>query len=88
MLSRPGAIRIRNGRGEPIPCCWDDCRLAADDRHRVQVPHDAPRFPGEKLIYTFCGPGHKDLYLHALKGHRGTVPIGSKGLLGPTGLPL
>jgi hypothetical protein len=51
-MGRP--IRIRNSRGQPIPCCYGPCWKPADARHRVEQPHEQPRFPGELLIYTYC----------------------------------
>lgn len=57
------AVRVRNGNGDPVPCCWGDCWKPADNNHRVEVPHPTPRWHGEKLVYTFCGERHKVLYL-------------------------
>lgn len=52
----PGtSTKVRNvSTGRVLPCCWGPCERDGDDRVQVQVPHDQPRWPGEKLIYIFC----------------------------------
>lgn len=82
------AVLVRNQlTGRVLPCCWDDCAQPGDDRHAVNVPHDAPRFPGEQLRYVFCSPRHAAYWKHSHRD-RGNLPTGSRGLLGPLGLPL
>lgn len=58
-----GRVRVRNANGQALPCCWSDCEAEGDNRHRVEVDHNAPKFPGEKLVYIFCGAPHRQLYL-------------------------
>lgn len=63
--------RVRNqGTGRVLPCCWDDCQADGDDFYRVMVPHDAPRWPGEKLIYIFCSYAHRDMYVAQVMANR------------------
>lgn len=70
---------VRNAHGRPIPCCWSDCWDRGDNRYRVEVPHDAPKFPGEKLVYIFCRPRHRSYWLHANRpGRYGTLPTGER----------
>jgi hypothetical protein len=51
--------------GRICPCNWADCTRPADDRYRVEVPHNQPRWKDpltdrqEMLVYTFCGEAHK-----------------------------
>lgn len=78
---------VRNFFGKPLPCIWDDCWRDGDNRIRVEVDHDAPKFPGEKLVYIFCSERHRDYWRNSTRD-RGNLPTGSKGLLGPLGLPL
>lgn len=55
--------RVRNvATGRVLPCCYDDCERDGDTRHRIEVPHEAPRFKGEKVVYIFCGESHKRMY--------------------------
>lgn len=60
---------IRNAAGKPIPCCYSDCTRNADNRYKVAIPHDHPRWRDpvtglqEMLIYTFCGDPHKDMWI-------------------------
>jgi len=56
-------VLVRNSRGLPLMCCYTDCTSDGDNRIRVEVPHNQPKFPGEKLIYIFCKQDHKRLYL-------------------------
>lgn len=57
-------VRVRNMETDRVlPCCWHDCMVDGDDRVRVEVPHDHPRFPGEKLVYIFCSESHKTFWL-------------------------
>jgi hypothetical protein len=67
-----GKRLVRNqGTGRVLPCCWEDCQEDGDDRYRVMVPHDAPRWPGEKLIYIFCSYRHRDHYVaHVLASRK------------------
>lgn len=51
-------VRIINGSGKAIPCCYADCMRDAKTQHEVRVDHDAPRYAGEKLIYAFCCDAH------------------------------
>lgn len=78
---------VRNYHGRPLPCCWADCWTHGDDRHGVDVPHDAPKYPGEQLRYIFCSERHRAYWLNS-RNDRGNLPTGSKGLLGPLGLPV
>ena len=83
-----GRQLVRNAHGKPLPCVWDDCWEHGDNRHRVEVDHDAPKFKGEKLVYIFCSERHRDYWRHSTKD-RGNLPTGSRGgLVGPLGLPL
>lgn len=80
--------RVRNQlTGRVLPCCWDTCQRDGDDRHGVSVPHDAPRFKGERLRYIFCSPAHAAYWRNSHRD-RGNLPTGSRGLLGPLGLPI
>lgn len=62
-------VPIRNAQGNPIPCCYGDCRKDADNRFRVEVPHPTPRWIDvttgrrEMLVYAFCGDAHKAMWL-------------------------
>lgn len=62
--SRGGPVRIRSARSpDGIPCWYRDCWEKADNRYVVQVPHEAPRFPGEQLNMAFCSDNHRALWL-------------------------
>lgn len=54
---------VRNARGVPVPCCYSDCTARADNRYRHEEPHEEPRWPGEKVVWTFCGPTHLDRFV-------------------------
>lgn len=69
--------------GRVLPCCWDTCESPGDNQVRVEVPHDAPRWPGEKLVYIFCSERHQGYWLNSTFS-RGNLPTGSKRLSGPT----
>lgn len=70
-FSRPGhAQLVRNqATGRVLPCCWQDCTRNADNRFRVEVPHNQPRWKDEltgkqeMLVYTFCGDRHKLMFV-------------------------
>lgn len=54
---------VRNpGTGRVLPCTWQDCEDDGDNRFQIRVPHDSPKFDGEKLIYIFCGEPHRQMY--------------------------
>lgn len=68
VLIRPGARHISSNRPvrvrsvnypDGIPCCYGPCWNVADDRIHVDVPHEQPRFPGEKLRYIYCSEAHR-----------------------------
>jgi len=69
-----GAVLLRRGgsghkvrnvtTGRVLPCCWQDCERDGDNRHRVEAPHEHPRFPGEMLAFIFCGSVHKQQFLN------------------------
>lgn len=62
----PNAVRVRGTfTGRVYPCCWSDCTNDGDARVSVDVPHDAPRFPGEQLTYIFCSDQHRDHWIKA-----------------------
>lgn len=73
-LIRPGGTghRVRNvSTGRVLPCCWDDCTTDGDDRYRIEVPHEKPRWRTpdgrqEMLVYIFCSEVHKGHYLEKL----------------------
>ncbi len=84
-------VLVRNQiTGRVLPCCGDNCDVPGDDRHAVHVPHDSPRFAGEQLVYVFCSERHAAYwrFSHRSTQVRGQLPTGSRGLLGPLGLPL
>ena len=76
--------RVRNFHGVALLCCWSDCQQPGDTAHEVRVPHDTPRFPGEKLIYVFCSEIHKGMWAAGSTGRatHGNLPSGSRSPLG------
>jgi hypothetical protein len=76
--------KIRNGHGDPIPCCWSDCTRDADTANERRVPHDDPKFPGELLIYAFCSPVHAMLWSASSTGRatHGNLLPGQRSPLG------
>lgn len=64
--------KVRNvATGRVLPCCWDDCTADGDDRIRIEVPHDKPRWrtadgKQEMLVYIFCSDEHKGHYREKL----------------------
>lgn len=70
-VSRPGHTQriINQATGRICPCCWSDCMRKADNRFRVEVPHNQPRWKDpvtgkqEMLVYTFCRDSHKALFV-------------------------
>jgi len=60
---------IRNLHGKAILCCHGPCERDADDRFRVELPHNQPRWKDlatgkqEMLIYTFCSDTCKAEFL-------------------------
>lgn len=70
---------VRNAAGKRLPCCWADCWEPGDNRYRVEVPHDAPKFKGEKLVYIFCTERHRMLWLEANRpGRLGMAAAGQR----------
>jgi hypothetical protein len=62
--TRKGSNIVRNRMtGRILPCCWSDCMVNGNKRIRVAVPHDTPRWEGEKQIYIFCSDSHKAMWL-------------------------
>jgi hypothetical protein len=58
---------VRNqATGRVLPCCYSDCQIDGDNRYRVEVPHDNPRFDGERLVYIFCTELHKGFWLQGM----------------------
>jgi hypothetical protein len=50
-----GSNQVRNVLTEQaLLCCHGPCTLPGNSKITIAVPHDAPRHPGEKLIYIFC----------------------------------
>lgn len=74
LLRPPGKGNlVRNQEsGRVLPCCWSDCMADGDDRIRVEVPHDTPRWSDpttgkqEMLVYIFCSEAHKEQWLTGL----------------------
>jgi len=68
-LTLPGHRPRRNTRvrnvvtGRIFPCCWADCDRDGSTDFQVQVPHDAPRFPGEMYVYIFCSEAHARFFV-------------------------
>jgi hypothetical protein len=59
-----GKQLVRNMEtGHVLPCCLGECMEDGDNRHRVEIPHSQPKWPGEMLVYIFCGPTHRSEYL-------------------------
>jgi hypothetical protein len=51
----PGAHTVRNvNTGQVLLCCHPPCEYPGDNRIQIAIPHQAPRWFGEKLIYIFC----------------------------------
>lgn len=61
--------------------------MAGDTRHERKVPHDAPRFKGEMLVYIFCSEAHAILWSASSTGRatHGNLPSGDRR---PSGLIL
>lgn len=76
--------KVRNLRGKPLPCCWSDCTRDGSTANRREVPHDDPKFPGEKLIYIFCSPAHAMLWSDGSTGRatHGNMLPGQRSPLG------
>lgn len=53
--------------GQPITCAWADCTRAADRRIRIETPHERPSFPGELVVFIFCGAEHRTYFLQRSK---------------------
>jgi len=54
---------VRNvSTGWVLPCCYADCWEDGNKNITFEKPHEAPRWPGEKLIYIFCTISHRDAY--------------------------
>lgn len=58
-LKIPGKTLVRNERGIPILCAWDDCRNNGYDEIKVIVNE-----PLKKLHYIFCSEQHKRYHIH------------------------
>lgn len=65
--------KVRNVEtGRVLPCCYTDCMNDGNDRHRVEVPHDTPRWKDEAtgkqemLVYIFCTELHKSFFIQGL----------------------
>lgn len=58
-----GPIRIRSASSpDGILCCYGPCEDKADDRYTVKLPHETPRFEGEKVVWAFCSPRCRALW--------------------------
>lgn len=70
MSNRPKLLRpaysgtkVRNvATGRVLPCNWADCEADGNVRIHISVPHEAPRFPGEQLVYIFCSDTHRRFF--------------------------
>lgn len=59
----PGSHYVRNvNTGNVLLCCLGPCDKPGDSRITIEVPHDTPRWNGEKLIYIFCSDAHRREY--------------------------
>lgn len=67
-LTIPGRTLVRNERGIPLKCCWDDCDRNGYDENKVVVTDG-----NKKLHYIFCNDTHKQMHIN---GHR---KYGNKG---------
>lgn len=72
--------RVRNYWGRTLPCCWSDCQSPGDTAHERKVPHDAPRFKGEMLVYVFCSEIHARMWSASSTGRatHGNLPSGER----------
>lgn len=75
--SKSSDTKIRNvATGRVFPCCWDTCEKDANVNIEIRVNHEQPRWVDpvtgdqEKLIYTFCSDGHKQMYINAFLASR------------------
>lgn len=59
---------VRNGVGEPLPCCWDDCWKHGHEEHKV-----VKRGERGNLHYVFCSEQHR---LYYVNGHRSYGNVG------------
>lgn len=58
-----GSTTVSNlSTGRVLPCCYADCWEDGNKNITFEKPHEAPRWPGEKLIYIFCTFTHRDAY--------------------------
>jgi hypothetical protein len=71
-ISSSSPVRVRSLTSpDGIPCCFGPCWEKGDDRYRVEVPHETPRWPGEQLIYIYCSPKHRTYHVDSIRGRRG-----------------
>lgn len=53
-------VRVRSRRSpDGILCLWDECDRLADARIDIRIPHETPRWEGERVIYVFCSENHR-----------------------------
>lgn len=58
--STGGPVRVRSRRSpDGILCLWDDCDKLGDAHIDIRIPHETPRWDGERVIYVYCSENHR-----------------------------
>lgn len=57
-----GAKVYNTVTGAVLRCIHGPCEKPGRDHIRIEVPHEQPRFLGEKRVYIFCSEDHRQIF--------------------------
>lgn len=71
-------IRVRNAKGNPIPCVLGDCTRDGDHKWRIEKRNaeaESKHMPGGKIIRIFCSERHRDMWIAKERSIRRYGPL-------------